>query len=558
MVSFKGGSNPAALAAIADQKDWTNEFTSKWDYDYAGRVLRQYNANNNYISYEYDWLGRVTKVYDAVANTLSTPYYTAYLYDDLGNVIQETVPQTATTNKVTKYKYDKLGRVILESRLHDILTGAEQYRSTSYEYDWRGNPTEVTQGGYFSTTYTYDDLGRLLSSTTDGKTTSYTYNRFGKVLTETFGGKTDTYEYDENMFRTKHIQPSGKIITYETNAIGQIAEIGATGESGTRTFEYTMTGQLLQASGGNAIGKILRKYDDRGNVIYEENTGLTKEYTYDISGKRESMIAEGSGDVQSLTYSYNRLEQLEGVGGDTSAYYQYDANGNVIIAMENGHDEYSDYNRDNSPSYSTILYLGAGASSYNINYYLDGNIKSETFFDGTTKSYTYNTRNMLSSETFSTGKVVNYSYNPSGNRASMTETENGQSTVTKYVYDELNRLTRHYMESPNGDTDRTYYSYDEDGNLILRSRETATSGTATNTFSFGTSLPSVDTFKYNGYGEMSQAIVGGVTTNYTYYADGLRRTKTTNCVTTVHMWDGDNIIADLDGNYALKTGYARA
>ncbi len=39
---------------------------------------------------------------------------------------------------------------------------------------------------------------------------------------------------------------------------------------------------------------------------------------------------------------------------------------------------------------------------------------------------------------------------------------------------------------------------------------------------------------------------------------GLRRTKTTNGVTTVHMWDGDNIIADLDGNYALKTGYARA
>ena len=57
---------------------------------------------------------------------------------------------------------------------------------------------------------------------------------------------------------------------------------------------------------------------------------------------------------------------------------------------------------------------------------------------------------------------------------------------------------------------------------------------------------------------MSSSTVNGVTTNYTYYADGLRRTKTTNGVTTVHMWDGDNIIADLDGNYALKTGYARA
>jgi len=41
---------------------------------------------------------------------------------------------------------------------------------------------------------------------------------------------------------------------------------------------------------------------------------------------------------------------------------------------------------------------------------------------------------------------------------------------------------------------------------------------------------------------MSTLTVNSVTTNYTYYADGLRRTKTTNGVTTVHMWDGKSFL----------------
>ncbi len=139
------GTKTEELAAIADQKDWTNTFTSKWEYDYAGRVLREYDASNNFISYEYDWLGRPIKAYDRVSNASANPYYTSYTYDNLGNVIQETIPQTETTNKVTKYKYDKLGNLTLEKKLYDIVDGEEIYHSTSYSYDWRGNVTTATR-----------------------------------------------------------------------------------------------------------------------------------------------------------------------------------------------------------------------------------------------------------------------------------------------------------------------------------------------------------------------------------------------------------------------------
>ncbi|MBE6912597.1 MAG: RHS repeat-associated core domain-containing protein [Ruminococcaceae bacterium] len=551
------GTKTEELAAIADQKDWTNTFTSKWEYDYAGRVLREYDASNNFISYEYDWLGRPIKAYDRVSNASANPYYTSYTYDNLGNVIQETIPQTETTNKVTKYKYDKLGNLTLEKKLYDIVDGEEIYHSTSYSYDWRGNVITATQDIY-PTTYTYDALGRCLTTTTGGKTTTYTYDRFGNVLTETFGGKTNTYEYDMNMFRTKHTYPSGKRITYEPNALQKTYAIMSSEESGGRTFEYTMTGSLLQASDATYIGRIRRKYDDRGNIIEEENTGMTKTYTYDISGKRESMLARsGSTTVQNLTYTYNNLEQTTAIknNGYNKVAYEYDANGQVAKNRRFGAftlDMDYTYNRDGTTAsvlrtedYAFELYT----MEYEYTYYSDGNLKTDIEPYKPTKTYTYNSRNMLESESLSIGKTTTYAYDANGNRSYMRETQDGASgtKITNYSYDARNQMVTMNVDEANGvwsvqDT----YIYDDDGNL-----------TQINHYNPYTSEESTDTFAYNGYGEMSRSIVDGVVTNYTYYADGLRRSKTTNGVTTYHMLDGDDVIADLNGSYELTDLYLR-
>jgi len=555
------GEKTEELAAIADQKDWTNTFTSKWEYDYAGRVLRQYDANNNFVSYEYDKLGRVIKAYDAVANTLETPYFASYVYDNLGNVIQETIPQTENSERKKKYKYDKLGRVTFEEELYDVHFGAEQYRRTRYTYDWRGNVIETAQGGYFSTTYAYDDLGRLINATTDGKTTAYTYNRFGDKLTETFGGKTDTYEYDMNGFNIRHIRRDGTRISYTPNALQQVEGIISSTESGGKSFEYALTGAVILTSDATGIGTVQNWYDDRGNMIKETNVGMEKTYTYDIAGKRESFAAKAlSTTVQNLGYTYNTLGQLVSVNeNDTPIVsYTYDANGNLLGEIKSAVTQMNTYNRDGSvASIVATNNINEEAKTSAYTYYNNGDVRTETMPDNTVKTYTYNSRNMLSRESLSTGKTVSYAYNASGNRASKTETENGQNTVTEYVYDGLNQLTREYTSLPDGNTKRTYYAYDDNGSLILRSRENTSSETATDSFSFGMTSPNVDTFKYNGFGEMISATVGGVTTSYTYYANGTRRTKTASGETTVHMWDGDNIIADTDGDYAIKSSYVR-
>ena len=194
------------------------------------------------------------------------------------------------------------------------------------------------------------------------------------------------------------------------------------------------------------------------------------------------------------------------------------------------------YNRDGSvASIVTTNNIDNTSETTSYTYYLNGNLKTETLPDNTTKTYTYNNRDMLVTEALSTGKTTTYAYNNSGNRTSKTVTQNSQNTVTSYTYDNANRLTQEQTGSTS-----ISYTYDDNGRLISR-----TSGSVT------------DTFAYNGYNEMKKAVVGGVTTDYTYYVDGLRRSKKTGNNTSYEFWDGDNIIADTVSGYTIANNYIR-
>ncbi|MBQ2742999.1 MAG: DUF2974 domain-containing protein [Oscillospiraceae bacterium] len=427
------GNKTEELSALADQKDWTNTFTSKWEYDYAGRVTKEYDADSKYTLYEYDWLGRPVKFYDKNATALEEPYYTSYTYDALGNVIRETVPQTATTDKVTEFKYDKLGRVTEQRTLYDIVNNTEQYHTVTYTYDWRGNVLVAAQGGV-TTTYTYDNLGRCLTSTTDGKTTTYTYDRFGNCLTETFAGKTDTYEYDMNGNRTKHTDRMGVRMLYEPDAMQRVYSMNPSSESGGRTFDYSISGQMYLALDATGMGRVEKQYDDRGNQKSESGIGNYKTYTHDIAGNRESL----SFKTLSLTYTYNTLGQLTAVNNANVPVvsYTYDSNGNIATEAKSAVTQSYTYNRDGSiASIVTTNNIDNTSETTTYTYYLNGNLKTETLPDNTTKTYTYNNRDMLVTEALSTGKTTTYAYNNSGNRTSKTVTQNSQNTVTSYTYD---------------------------------------------------------------------------------------------------------------------------
>ncbi len=60
--------------ARAYVEGWTEPWTSKYEYNFAGKPVKVYNIDGSYITTQYDALQRIKAVTDAKANASSTPY----------------------------------------------------------------------------------------------------------------------------------------------------------------------------------------------------------------------------------------------------------------------------------------------------------------------------------------------------------------------------------------------------------------------------------------------------------------------------------------------------
>lgn len=114
-----------------------------------------------------------------------------------------------------------------------------------------------------------------------------------------------------------------------------------------------------------------------------------------------------------------------------------------------------------------------------------------------------------------------------------------------------------------GTTDRYYYIYDFDGNLRRRQWErfssvsTAEKGSVT----FQKEEPDKDVVileirEYNGFNQLMKLTRDAQTTKYQFRPDGLRHSKSSQGG-TVHIWDGQNLVAEYSGNGSMKARYLR-
>ncbi len=149
-------------------------------------------------SYTYSTFGELA-TYQTQYNG-STLLDITYTRDALGRITQkvETVGGVTTT---TAYGYDPAGRLI------DVTTNGTP--SAHYDYDGNGNRLSVTRPGgtvtgtydaqdrvvtYGAVTYTHNNNGDLLTSTSGGETTTYTSDVFGNLTAVTLPNTT-TIEY---------------------------------------------------------------------------------------------------------------------------------------------------------------------------------------------------------------------------------------------------------------------------------------------------------------------------------------------------------------------------
>ncbi|WP_338677871.1 polymorphic toxin-type HINT domain-containing protein [Streptomyces sp. SCSIO 30461] len=328
---------------------------------------------------EYDGLGRVVKTsvfHGKVYQRASTVEYgdTTVLSDPAG-----------ATAPTTKTYTDALGRV---TSIRHYTAGTSEWRTTSYEYDARGDRTKVTDPAGNTWTYTYDTRGRLKESTDpDTGTASITYDNADRKISTTDAREKTTYTAYDALDRITAVREGSatatpvKEFTYDSliGAVGQPAsairhtsggdyisrvtgydtEYRVTGRetvvpsnattaglSGTYKYLYTYTptgkplSVTLPAKGGLAAEKVVTRYDAEG--LPESTSGLdwyTSDVTYSPYGE---VLRTVSGPQPYRVWTTNFVNQHSGrlqrtvTDRETAnthrisdSYYSYDASGTI-------------------------------------------------------------------------------------------------------------------------------------------------------------------------------------------------------------------------------------
>ena len=481
-----------------------------------------------------------------------TNYITkSYTYDDNNNLteskISNNLPGQAASQRKVGYEYDSRNRLVKVNNYE--ANTIESY--IQYEYDAAGNMTaQKTGNGAKITAYAYDNDNRL-TSTTDplNQVESYTYYSNNNLKTKTDrNGQTSTYTYDGTgkLLTTALVSPAGNI---------------------TKANTYSKTGNLTQQSEQGA--QISYQYDNLGRLTnVTDPDGITKTYTYNLNNQATNFqLKQNSVEKLNLTYSYDALDRLNTVkeGSTQIASYGYDQNGNQTSqTFNNGTTSNYTYNKANQILTLSNQKGAAVLSGYAYQYYTDGNAYKITDHNNVVTTYTYDGLGRLKSEAFGSSYSKTYNYDPSNNRSSMAVTGTGARAVS-YDYDDNNRLTKETSVST-GITDEYRYVYDPNGNQIAKTKGSITTtgsgvGPTVGAFLLGGPTASGDyeaeVATYDGFNRLVQIKNNGQTIDYAYRPDDLRHSKTINGVKTTHIWDGDNIVLELDNANQVQNRYLR-
>src|SRR5262249_26081741 len=152
---------------------------------------------------------------------------TRFLYDQYGNRTAQIDP----LGRQTTYTYNNLGQ---------LLTKTPPL------------PTQQTPPASVTTTNQYDALGRLMQVTAPmGKVTTYTYDNNGNKLTETVNGHTTSYQYDamNRVILITYPTAPATTMSYTYDFRGNV--IDATDQSGHKTHnEFDLAGRLVAVTVG--------------------------------------------------------------------------------------------------------------------------------------------------------------------------------------------------------------------------------------------------------------------------------------------------------------------
>ena len=508
-------------------------------YDSNNNVIEQKQGNSVY-TYTYGDSENVHRV-----TGVTTPNtFMDFEYDDYGNVVGMTISGGNPISYYSQNTYTSDGNYLASQTDMNRIT-------TSYGYDDYDLISKITNGKGVETTYTYDvNNDRQLSAAVnslirvnyaytnaalsqitrnDGQTYSFTYNSFGRTTAVKVGSitlVTYTYEaYNGNLLTTTY--NNGVVISNEYDELDRIIAIKI-----------------------NGVTKYKYSYNGNGNLseLRDIDNNITICYNYDINNRLISVWQTDGGDIAYTYYKYdgkNRVSEYNCVmqtwGPEFSHNYTY-TYGSQDDKLEeiyvNDNDSIT-YTYDSVDRLASKSVSATGINLQQLYYYNDGEYMTNQISD------LYVKLNNV------TSKMFGYTYDAIGN---ITQITVGNSTESAYEYDAQGQLKSETIASQNL---KYVYTYDNYGNIQTVTKKNLSTDAEIDTYNYtyGNSqwkdrLTAFEgkTFVYDNIGnpttyynggtdadeytftwqkgrELASAQKNGVTTTYTYGADGLRIAK---------------------------------
>ncbi|EMI42894.1 protein containing Coagulation factor 5/8 type [Rhodopirellula sp. SWK7] len=495
---------------------------STFTYDTAGRLLNTKvpaldesdpSTSSIQASYVYDLSGNLTQSTDILGNV------TEIEYDDFGREIRRLFPAasvggdrptvqrsyneegklhstTDITGQTTYFRYKDTGEVDALFEVDFSIVGNENVTPVrSFEYDEAGRVISVEDRRGNVTTYTYDEIGRLVEQSSldpDGAgpletfTVSWRYDGVGNVVSQTDSlGRETLYVYDNLNRETTRILPDpdstvsldrphfhksyddagnvasvtdalGNIVTLEYDTLGRLTKETSSphdGESPITTYRYNDNGQLDRVI--DALGHAVSfEYDNWGRQIFQSDPYVA----FDPSGAENPVASTGT----TLTYdeASRVMSQSDPAGRTTD--FEYDLVGNLTKTT------YPDLDTTDTdpPVFSTSQYDIAGQLV----------LSTDTL--GRSVRYDYDARGRMIRESLPSldTNLLNldpsafahseYEYNDFNDLIAVTDP---LGRVTTYEYDNWGRITKETLPDPDGagplPAPSTQTTYDASGNV---------------------------------------------------------------------------------------------
>jgi YD repeat-containing protein len=520
-----------------------NGISTQWTYDSFGRKSRETRADgsttdwtyfdNSLVTYPnlaygittspstgtwsivyFDQLNRPIENIVARFESLSGSYVNETEYDGFGRVARQYKNRLydAAVKPFTSFTYDPLGRVLSSTAPNGLITN----------FGYSGLTTTVTvnnSGGSQTTSKTINSQG-WITNTVDaaGGITSFTYDPNGNLLTTTDPKLNNvTMTYDLKGRKTGMNDPDMGAWIYSYDALGQLKS-QRDAKLQTTTMTYDVLGRMTKRSEPSLISDF---YFDK----YADNSACSK-------GIGKLCEVKSSNDYRRKHYydTLGRANRTDYYHDSISSFYQvdntFDSQGRIdtvtypAVTIGTTTTRLTIKNNYNPAGYLFKITNAAGTLAYWTATAMDadGHVTSEILGNGlsTTRTYQAATARLTGISTGAGGAAQNltYAYDTIGNLTTRTDTFTTPSPATineTFTYDALNRLKTVAMTGTT--TLSKSYNYDQIGNIIYKS-DLGGTGVLTYPASGASSVRPHAVSNVNG------TIGGVVNPNYTYDANG--------------------------------------